>query len=650
MRAPPFIAEMRWPEIKQSALGAVEARLDAFVRSGVRGTPISPDPVRFPAAGKRIEVRSSQRRRWFDQQYYVVDVELGDGAPDDRHLVTLVRFEGSQISFDVPAKTRRALTDVRSVRVFALDGMRVKLAENLRTSLKKTEKGPLVEALWRDTKALPKPRRPREGVTLDPSQREALAAVTRKGAAFVWGPPGTGKTTVITEAVKDALANDRSVLIASHTHVAVDNVLEGLLDLEDLEPGDVIRVASPVTEEKVSRRVAEHEFLLLRKAVELLTGEVERRAELDARISANRGDPVRREQLTEEPADPEERAAAVAALDAELQEHARDLVELDKEVRETREELLAGASVVACTLASLCAQRGDRRFDVVILDEAASIEPPYVVVAGARASRTFGLVGDFLQNAPIAEAADDEDQTPEEPWLSEDVFALAGIHDRASAEEHPRCVALRRQYRYPSVVAELVNGFCYDGLLESERSSDEADGATITLVDTSALEERRLVPAFPHSWWSPLGLELFGIVGGHHAARGADVGFITPYRAQAERARELSLERGLGIECGTAHRFQGRQFEIVVFDLMQDDRVRWAGAADLHGDARQASAAKLLNVALTRMRSRLYLVGDWDFVRRHDSPGMRALAALEGHPNFRVSDARAVLSWGRRAA
>jgi hypothetical protein len=626
-------AAPRWGEIKRECVAAVEERLAALVRAGRQGAPIAPDGVRLPRLGERLEVRTGQRRRWYDQQFYVVDASLGAGGPDDRHLVRFVRFDGPRLFFDVPSATRKALTGVKSVRVFAVDDMRMRLAEDLRRALKQADRGKLVEALWRERRPLAAraPKHP----TLDPSQRQALGALTRKGAAFVWGPPGTGKTKVITEAVRDALDHGRSVLIASHTHVAVDNVLEGLLDLDlDLEPGEVVRLASAVTEEKVSRRVAEHDFLLLRKAAQTMTDELERRTDLDERMAENRAS-------RDGAADPD------GDLVAEAKAIGEERAELDAEIREARDEIVDEASVVACTLASLCASRHDRRFDVVILDEAASIEPPYVAVAGARADRTFGLVGDFLQNAPIAEPADDEDRSARSRWLTEDVFALAGIHDRASAEEHPRCVALRRQYRFPSVIAELVNGFCYDGLLESDRPSDPADGATVTLIDTSALEERRLVQAFPQSWWNPLDLELFAIVGGHHARSGAQVGYVTPYRAQAERAQELSMRGGLGIECGTAHRFQGRQFQVLVLDLMQDDRVRWAGAADLHGDERQASAAKLLNVALTRIQAQLYLIGDWDFIRRHDSPGMRALAGLEGHPNFRLSDARDVLAWGR---
>jgi superfamily I DNA and/or RNA helicase len=55
------------------------------------------------------------------------------------------------------------------------------------------------------------------------------------------------------------------------------------------------------------------------------------------------------------------------------------------------------------------------------------------------------------------------------------------------------------------------------------------------------------------------------------------------------------------------------------------------------------AAAKLLNVALTRTKRHLYLIGDWDFVQRYDSSGMRALAALDGEPEFCVVDATSML-------
>jgi superfamily I DNA/RNA helicase len=122
-----------------------------------------------------------------------------------------------------------------------------------------------------------------------------------------------------------------------------------------------------------------------------------------------------------------------------------------------------------------------------------------------------------------------------------------------------------------------------------------------------------------------------------------DTGMVCPYRAHANRAARLSDRDGLGVACGTAHRFQGREFDTVIVDLMQDDQPRWAGVADLHGTERQVAAAKLLNVALTRTKRHLYLIGDWDFVQRYDSPGMRALAALDGQPGFQVIEAASML-------
>lgn len=332
----------------------------------------------------------------------------------------------------------------------------------------------------------------------------------------------------------------------------------------------------------------------------------------------------------------------VTRLDAEACDIKRAEELLADEMSTTRARLYAEAKVIACTLASLTTNSGlaKRRFDVVILDEVASADAPSVVYAGSRADSTLALVGDFLQNAPIADP--DDATTPEEEeiaaWQEQDVFNLAGIRSRATAEAHPRCVALRLQYRYPSVIADVVNAFCYDGMLQSHHISTGADGPTITLIDTSRHADKGL-QRDGRSWHSPLGLELLASVARGLPEGAGNVGFVSPYSSQAVRAARRMRTDGLDVECGTSHRFQGRQFETVIFDLMQDDTERWVTVADLSGPRRAVSAAKLLNVGITRARRRLYLVGDWDFIRRHRSPGMSALAALEGHANSEALDA-----------
>jgi hypothetical protein len=336
----------------------------------------------------------------------------------------------------------------------------------------------------------------------------------------------------------------------------------------------------------------------------------------------------------------------IVVLDEELEEIEREQERLREDLARERARLLAEAPVIACTLAALTMQPAllKRRFDVVILDEVASIEPAYVVYAGSRANRTLALVGDFLQNAPIADAddvSDEQDRTLAD-WQKRDVFHLAGIHDRESAERHPRCVALSVQYRYPELIAKTVNSFCYDGLLDSHLNNADGDGPVITLIDTSRHPGKRLV-AERGSWWYQLGLDLLTILALNPDVPANDTGLVCPYRAHAWRAARLSQREGLGVACGTAHSFQGREFDTVIVDLMQDDQPRWAGVADLRGTDRQIAAAKLLNVALTRTQRHLYLIGDWDFIQGYPSPGMRALAALDGDPGFRVVDAYRVL-------
>jgi hypothetical protein len=883
---------LTWSRIHALALAGLEESLERLMREG-KGELLARAPVSWPRAGEDLEVWVDAIRRWTDQEFYVVDADLGEGArAGDRHVVKLKRFAGRRLWLRVPRETRSALGDVTSVRVFCVSDVEIVLGRALLAALRSATRGALVERLLdATTGGMPSwsAGNVRAEGRLNEGQRRALTAMTSPGGCFVWGPPGTGKTTVILEAVKDALAHGRSVLVASHTHVAVDNVLEGLIGSAAQEDagwscGDVIRIASPSTLDKVSTKVAAHPCLLLDQAVAELTGSKARQADLDRRRKVNREAEARtalavavedladvdvsgladaqralaaqaeitqlraeidgiderlldlgerevkhraaaaesgvggeeldnaqarllrarharddaartvqaaiatvrarerdydelrehldrarqgvghgvarvlafvrdrrkrsvvgleaqlaeaqasvedakalheacteerrargaetaeieaavqqlierrecalretrradelaedaeverfeREDLRESLGKLQEIAASVPGPDAllataqregwleqiaerdrlneqvvvleeELEEIEHEQARLRDDLARERARLLAEAPVIACTLAALSMGPAllERRFDVVILDEVASIEPAYVAYAGSRANRTLALVGDFLQNAPIADAQDTptEQDRPIADWQKRDVFYLAGIHDRDSAERHPRCVALSTQYRYPPLIAKTVNAFCYDGLLESHRDTPKTEGPVVTLIDTSRHPGKRLVPE-AGSWWYQLGLDLLAVIALNPDTPAKETGMVCPYRAQANRAARRSARDGLGVACGTAHRFQGREFDTVIVDLMQDDQPRWAGVADLHGTERQVAAAKLLNVALTRTKRHLYLVGDWDFVQRYDSPGMRALAALDGEPGFRVIDAAGML-------
>jgi molybdopterin-guanine dinucleotide biosynthesis protein len=345
---------------------------------------------------------------------------------------------------------------------------------------------------------------------------------------------------------------------------------------------------------------------------------------------------ARRDELTE----------LVGELESELGDLNLEKTTLEDEYRDTTKSLLETAPIVATTLTSLATKTelANRRFDMVIVDEAATASVPQLIFAGSKADYGLSFVGDFLQNAPITDTADAVTDAERDllPWQEDDIFNLLGITDRNAADRHPRCVALRTQYRYPPIIADIVNDFCYDGLLDSHKKNPASEIPVVTLVDTSGHEGAALQHAGA-SWIHPLGLELIAPIAALHSDQ--RLGFVCPYKAQADHAGIKAHKDDLNIECGTVHKFQGRQFSTVIFDLMQDaGYLRWAAQADLHGNKRAVSAAKLLNVALTRTKDRLYLIGDWNVIRRTNLPGMRAIAALDGKPNFTVLPAAGLIS------
>ncbi|MGW9159668.1 DEAD/DEAH box helicase [Microbacterium sp. NPDC055665] len=817
--------------------------------------------------------------------YFVVDAALDVDRIENRHVVSFRSYSKTEgmLELEVPPEASSALREATAVHVFRVDPGPFNLLTKRCEALEELDRGPRAEELWSSVSTplrgwspayLPLDRALNEG------QRSALAAMTTPGGFFVWGPPGTGKTTVITSAVKAAIDAGQSVLITSHTNVAVDNVLESLIgddtryELGVVTPGRVVRqVGSDPS--KILRSVQEHPFLRVDRAAAVITNQAKKLEEIDAQLASNHAHPVRRHELflREEIAAravnvdqirqlqkalpvwdeltaieqllraAEERAkevtrshdervaelgqlrqlaqarkaanqrvsqargalaqwqvvhderrarvdrtsaseqtaravlevtnvrlsaaitrvlpwvrqhrlraqaqaslelsraveargdafrdlevahsaaqgwaleldratlevgrtasgghglakveAQVQGLEVRLRKAEDDVTKLAREVRTLREivgdtddlddrvrqakeggewalaleydeslrvvsmldlelaeierrrdrlndeyqqtkvGLLGSAPVIAATLTALItnATLRKRRFDVVIIDESASAEASLLLIAAAKADTTLAVVGDFLQNAPIAEADDSTDDVTEHirRWQVSDIFALAGVTDRATAEQHPRCVAISIQYRYPPVIARAVNEFCYDGLLQSHKADPPDRAKVIVFLDTSGITDASLQPR-GNSWECPRTREIAVSI----AARliETDVGYVTPYRPQASAmARDFS-SAGLDVPTGTSHEFQGREFDTVIFDLMQDARVRWVGTADLNGSERAVGAAKLLNVALTRAKKRLYIIGNWRFVQGHDSAGMRAIAALADDPAF----------------
>ncbi len=529
---------------------------------------------------------------------------------------------------------------------------------------------------------------------LNPEQQEALGAIAAPGVAAVWGPPGTGKTRVIGTAVTRLLRSGQTVAVVSNTNVAVDQaILHVARAAGTFRPGEILRVGNPTIPE-----VSDHSHLVAGNAVlvrhEDIASEVSRLQEEIDEIRAATAPEVRRrigellaghdagsladllrrrEQAgtldhpdlsddERELASHIDRCGSVDALLAERRSPKRatrkarsEINRLLGRIEDCRQRLegledsvVAGARVLGTTLAQLVLHRGliGRSFDHVIIDEASAALPPYVYAAMTKARIGCTLIGDFEQNWPISRCDDVDITAATKPWLRSDPFSLLGIRSAADALHTEGCVTLRAQYRFGEATMRLANSITYRGQLRHGRAGPPAsDGPEIVVVDTSGLEEAGAAQRGPgggRGWWAAGAALAYGIAL-RHGFEG--VGVITPYRFQAQLSRaHVNGGGGLAVQVGTAHAFQGREFPVVVLDLVEDgDGGSWVARARRSANPWSRAGLRLFNVAVTRNAGHLFVVSNAETIRTARGGPLRELATLIRTGSVATIDARGVL-------
>jgi len=261
-----------------------------------------------------------------------------------------------------------------------------------------------------------------------------------------------------------------------------------------------------------------------------------------------------------------------------------------------RAEALEDAPVVACTTAT-CASRVMREgeFDYAVVDEASQLTEP-ATLAAVNLAETFVLVGDHEQLPPVSKT--------EAPSMFERL-----------AEEHPdSAVTLRRQYR----MAQRIQAFSSKEFYEGKIFPANAEVARRSLEDIAESPEQY---ADPVNFVAVEGEESGNVnrpeadavesVHKELADAGVspdEIAVIAPFRAQvAEISRRLPED----VAVDTVDRFQGSSEEVVVVSFVASD--------DL--DSPVFDDPRRLNVALTRAKKSLVLVGDEDALRTDDLYG-----------------------------
>ncbi len=480
-----------------------------------------------------------------------------------------------------------------------------------------------------------------EHVGLDPSQLAAVKLCSDSDLAFVWGPPGTGKTRTLTCVVEELLAQGQRILLASTTNAAIDQILAKLSTTPwfagAVEAGTLVRLGRSPAETFGAelRDLVERASKLHRTTLERLRGRVGEAVQqlrfakalledlapaLGAQQSLfNAPAPRLRDQALSRVFSPG-LAAVLSDVPGTTQKRVIELriARLERvrvlaktkiaahiaEDRELETKLLADARVVMCTLtnAYLVPGMAAQRFDVLIAEEAGMATLPPLFYAACLCKRAI-VVGDPKQLPPITQSTDELVRRT----IGRNVFDVT-VPEPATSEI---VAMLEVQYRMHPAIGGLVGRLFYDDKLihaadaEVEVIAARAPfpGSPVVVVDTRG--RTTCERTAQGSRINRASAELTADTALEAVRAGqTSISVITPYAAQATEIRKLLEVRGIAevVECNTIHRFQGRECDVILIDLVD--------AAPMRPSALVNDSPNLLNVSISRARGKLVIVAD----------------------------------------
>jgi hypothetical protein len=444
-------------------------------------------------------------------------------------------------------------------------------------------------------------------------QKLAVDTVLTRQASFIWGPPGTGKTSTLGLAVAALVANGESVLVISHSNTAVDTAIKSatkyLASTSYYKNGMVLRYGVPSPEV-----VQTYPDLDVREVVS------QKHPELVLQIKQLQ---QQNKHLVKQSRNPNLSATQRSEVQVEIGAIKEKLKPLKQELRSKAAELITQAMVVGCTFskATIAPEIYQRRFDAVIVDEASMAYIPHCAFVSTLAKKRVAIFGDFRQLGPISQAKTKNAET----WLQRDIFESAGITTAVKRNQSdPRLVLLKIQYRMHPNISAIPNKLFYDSQLQD--SPDVAirttpyvqnlphPGSALIFQDITRLSASCFNETESKSRFNVISaLIAVSIAFSSTQNNSASIGIITPYNAQSRLIQRLlhDLQLTDKVKAATVHRFQGDEQNLIVFDTVEGFSQRHAGLLLRGGIG--TTAMRLANVAVSRAQGKFIALVNYSF-------------------------------------
>ena len=421
---------------------------------------------------------------------------------------------------------------------------------------------------------------------LNASQQQAVNRVLRaKDVMVVHGPPGTGKTTTLVEAIHETLLRESQVMVCAQSNMAVDWIARKLMDrgVSVLRIGNPARVDDHLLASTYERRFADHPDYPTLWSI--------RKALRELRSARRRTDSWH------------QKVERLKSRAVELEVH-------------INADVFGEARVIACTLTGAASRVMEgQHFSTLFIDEAAQALEAACWIAIRRAGRVV-LAGDHCQLPPTVKS----------------VAALRGglattLMERI-VQTHPEAVQLLNvQYRMHPAIMHFSSQWFYGGQVLTAPEAGHRGilqyDVPMQWIDTplEGAREEFVGESFgrvnrPEALLCMDTLRQYYMKIGRARAldEHIDVGVISPYRAQVQYLRRLlkadawlrPLRRLVTVN--TVDGFQGQERDIIVISLV---RANDDGQIGFLADLRR------MNVAVTRARMKLVIIGNAATLARH---------------------------------
>ncbi|MBN2143261.1 MAG: AAA family ATPase [Candidatus Aureabacteria bacterium] len=403
-----------------------------------------------------------------------------------------------------------------------------------------------------------------------------------KEIGLIWGPPGTGKTTVLVEIAMQSVRCGQKVMVSAPSNMALDTLLEKLLEagLKCVRVGVNEKTLPSLKKTTLPEILKDHPMMEviknIRKEISSLLHFIKRRKN--------------REYIPH----------------AEYRQLQKELSALYQEIRQTERasarDVLESAEIIACTHAGFpWFLKKQRIFDLLIMDEASQAIQPISWVPLCMTKKVI-FAGDPCQLPPtyLSDAVSEMDM---EPTLFEMLLKRYG-----------KANLLQTQYRMNVAIQAWPSLYFYDNSLMAApenaghsikdlsltRETDLKD-VPVVFIDTAGTGFEEEWNSDSDSFFNPGEAAVTQKLHAHYLFSGIredQIGIITPYRAQVNHLKKTILT---ATDINTVDSFQGREKEIIFISMVRSNS---------HGDLGFLKDYRRMNVAWTRAKRQLIVIGD----------------------------------------